>query len=261
MGDVGQVSAPGGDPDGDALSGRLTDFDTGNPVRRRDRESRFQWMVIAALVMTNAVLATAIADLIPLRRWLPYLVQSEPLSSQVVEVRPLRVGSGPARQVAEIEAMRYVRMRHEVIPDVDTMRHRWDTSCLKGEIAVNDRDCAYVSRHSTTEVYKAFTQDNIQDVRKLIERRVTRKVDITLAPIDKGNGVMEVRFVLRDYTSGAAGEPGLRRQRRLVATLWTRFAEIEVDRDERYLNPFGFQVYKYELAEVQRNPNRRGAAR
>jgi type IV secretory pathway component VirB8 len=263
LGDAASVRAPvavessdgaaGGDEDGggDRLGAWFRRHRTGDPSRADKRALRFMTFNAALGWLTALVLANAVADLVPLRRDVPYLMQVASGERQVADVAPLKVGVAREKTIAETMALEYVKVRHEVVPDAAEMNRRWGRSCLKNRIHVEERLCGYMAKHSADDVYREFFEQNVKAVQTLIEEGIDRRIRVDLAPIERGEGFYEIRFTMTDSKPGKDGLPETVRQLRYVASIWYEFRAEETVLEERYLNPFGFRVIRYRLAERQ----------
>lgn len=224
---------------------------TGDPARGPVSGVRLLSFAVTMSVAANVFLAAGISTMLPLKRDVPYLLQVSGINEAVAEVRPLRLQSDPMRLVAEKLAMRYVRIRHEIVPDFAEMNRRWGGKCLESQgLGPDDEMCGFMIRHSTPDIYRAFHAQNAKEIQKLIETGINRRVAISLEPIALDRFVYEIRFSLQDFKRRSRGdEPELVRSRHFVATVWVGFAAVDVKRRERFVNPLGFQVTRYELAE------------
>lgn len=248
---VGVAGGPDDAPAGDRLGGWTRRHRTGDPARGPASGVRLLSFALTLSAIGNLVMALTLSDMFPLRRDVPYLLQVSDINQAVAEVKPLRLQSDPLRLVAEKQAMRYVRVRHEILPDFAEMNRRWGGKCLeKADLAPDDDLCGFMMRHSAPEVYRAFHNQNAKEISKLIENGITRRVTIGLEPIAVDRFIYEIRFVLQDWKRKSRGdEPELVRSRYFVATVWVGFDKFDVKRRERFINPMGFQVTRYELAE------------
>lgn len=224
---------------------------TGDPSRGPAGGVRLLSFALTMSAAVNVFLGASISAMLPLKRDVPYLLQVSGIGEAVAEVRPLRLQTDPMRLVAEKLAMRYVRVRHEIVPDFVEMNRRWGGKCLENrDLGPDDEMCGFMIRHSSSDVYRTFHSQNSKEIGKLIENGINRRVAISLEPIALDRLVYEIRFSLQDWKRRSRGdEPELVRSRHFVATVWVGFASFDVKRRERFINPLGFQVTRYELAE------------
>jgi hypothetical protein len=187
------------------------------------------------------------------------------LDNAVLETKPAELKGSIRDVVSEGEAARYVRVRHEVVPNIVEMDRRWGRKCAdSGEIdrfEEADMLCSYIHRHSSDAVYEEFVKADMKPIESFIKAGNGRSIKLLTDPIRKDRGpngdLWEIRFVAQDYkvreqSEGHkfAGEPLIIRERKFVATVWVGFDSQNLrPRKERALNPFGFRVTKYHLAE------------
>ncbi len=258
--------------EGDSLGPYTQEHRTGDGDRPQRHGLRIAVAIIVLQAFTILSLSNTVEMLFPLKEWVPYILEKRSLDDAVVNVSPGTMSARVRDVVSEGEAARYVRTRHEVVPDIGEMDRRWGRKCAEtGNLSgfeLADLLCSYMFRHSTADVYSEFVRD-LKEVEKFIDDGFGRKVRLLADPIlktrDKAGDVWEVRFAAIDYQPAKrtvsyrfAGEPEtavregqVARERKFVAMLWVRFDESEAARRERHLNPFGFRVYKYHLAEIR----------
>lgn len=252
IGQLDKDGTAGGLEPGDRLGAWTKRARTGDPSRGLRVALRGSVIMNVALVFALMAAVSAIGAIAPLRRDVPYFLASAAQDGQVVEVAPLRTNSQTMTIVEEREAIGYVRYRFEVIPDLYEMNRRWGKSCLEGVLHVEERLCAYVYSRSALPVYLEFRDQNLEQVQEMINRGVSRRVEIDMDPIHRGDGQWEIRFAAVDYTPEKNGEPRETRRRYFAATLWVSVGgRQEVERRARFINPVNFKVERFHLAEIQ----------
>ena len=243
-----------GDPgDQDRLGRWVRHHETGDGARDEDRRSRVLLFLLILSICANFILVVAVSNLIPLQHLAPYLVTVGEKGDAVAEVKPLRFGTDQEELLGKSLAMRYVRMRHEILPDFEQMSRRWGKKCLQEQVRPSDTTCGFVHEFSTPAVYADFFRKTDQDaISALIQDGITRRVTIDLEPIELDRNVYEIRFSIEDSKRDERnGEPEVIRRQKWIATVWVAFLQEEKKYDHRFINPLGFRVTKYELARQE----------
>lgn len=251
-------AAPGPEAPKVRRNRRSIEFDTGASKRKHDRVQRLQWTLILLQSFALVGLAYGFATLGPLRRDIPYFVTVNPEHSQLIEIIPFRdtphiKTADSVDLFAKSMAMRYVKIRHEVVPDPAVMNKRWGTRCLGGGgPRAEDQDCAFIWTHSTQAVYSEFERRNKEAVGALIKDDIRRVVELTGEPRNVGENLLEIRFVMKDFQADRrTGKSVLLQSVEQSVYIWYQIRALQVEASQKYLNPFGFQVTRYERAQVQ----------
>lgn len=239
------------------LGQRTKAFDTNAPKRKHDRVQRIQLSVILFQTVALLVMAAALSSLTPLRRDIPYFVTVNPAHEQHIKVFPFRntpeiEAQDSIENYAKAMAIRYVKLRHEVVPDSTVMNRRWGTGCLDGpEPKVDDLDCGFMWLHSQPIVYTKFQQENTEAVGAMIRDDIRRDVTFIGEPRTIGEQLLEIRFSIKDTQTDRQGRPILLQQSEMSVYIWYDIKVLRVEASQRYLNPWGFKVTKYERATQQ----------
>lgn len=248
---------------GDKLGDWSQKHQTGDVGRGTSRGLRISVFGNVILVLVVYQLAVALSSLTPLRRDVPWLMQTYGEDRAVAEVRPVVRPDQWQEAVAEYEVTRYVRVRHEIVPDLPEMDRRWGVNCARNTARVSFEDgallCSYMMLHTGQQEYARFI-GQIEPVPAFIRDGYHRGVRILQEPLRMDTGLYEVRFLTTDWRErkmreGPAmpGEPEKVREKEYVARVWIEPFQGELLNGNRHLNLARLQVWKYELAESERS--------
>lgn len=245
---------------------------TGDGLRPAERA--LQWSVAFnfLLIVVHIQSFAAWNALLPLKRDVPVLYEVRGYDRAVVGIKTLQMQGEWLSVVLESEAVRYVKVRHEVVGDLDEMARRWSPKCAEkfDPVGYEDSDllCSYMAFHSSEPEYRRFLENEVKPVKSFVDEGYSRQVKILQDPIRRGDMTddetgarlvtYEVRFVLKDFRKrklreGAAlpGDPELVRERNMSSLVTFRQDGPIREVRHRHLNPFGLVAVKYVPNEFQ----------
>jgi type IV secretory pathway component VirB8 len=184
-------------------------------------------------IFLNLALVMTLYALLPLKEVRPFLVRVMDESTVVADVRPIEDTIDARELLTEKLVREFVTVRHELLRSDDVMRARWGAD---GQLAMMTTEAEY--RRFTTAI-----ADVLEDVRRLdAETLVTI---LSVVPITVNQSYV-VDFRLTTYD----------RENRISSDLiYTATLEIEyrdltdMTREQLLINPTGFTVTSYTLAE------------
>ncbi|MCP4395153.1 MAG: hypothetical protein GY804_12940 [Alphaproteobacteria bacterium] len=202
-------------------------------------ERRLLWSVrafavFAALsVCLNVVMAIALAQLTPLVRVQPYLVNFQNKSEQIITVTPITKNLEDARRVTERLVRQYVLLRHTIISRGNEMERRWGVGS----------DLQFMS---TRAVYKEFTsEDYIKGMELITQQGLSRGIEIGYVNMLTSKNAWEVSFTTYDMFPQAT-EPQEKKWRAVVEV---DYKPARTSRKARFRNPLGFYVRRYSVSQ------------
>jgi type IV secretion system protein VirB8 len=181
-------------------------------------------------MLLNIILVFTIFNvMLPLKRVEPFLVTFSQRDDQVVHIEPLTVRINGIDVLIEAMAREYVRVREEILTDQQEMQRRW---------------VDYLKTRMPPEAYNAFLTRVDAPFQELIERGISRKVEIDRV-LRRSPNHLEVYYKTLDQD---------RSGRTLLATSWVArlkigFVQQEVTDAEKYNNPLGFVVLDYSVSQ------------
>ncbi|HIJ63197.1 MAG TPA: type IV secretion system protein [Rhodospirillaceae bacterium] len=179
----------------------------------------------------NAVLAFAIASLSPLVRVEPMLLSFKDRGEQLVQVEPFSKGTRGFELMSEMLVRDYVLWREEVVLDEGEMRRRWGGGGV-------------IAHRSDPEEYRRFVTAMAPKYEELRQKRLIRKVAVhRVSKISDGYWQVEFTTADVDPLRDQGGE------RTWLASLSAAYLPTAVRWEDRYMNPLGFVVLSYSVAQ------------
>lgn len=216
----------------DKLGPFPTEFDV---PQLKDRRAWWVARVFAVIsivsMMLNGVLAWAIVGLTPLKHVEPVLLTFANKSEQIVKIEPLMRGSKAADLAAEALAREYVIYRATVVRDENEQFRRWGNT-------------GYIGRRTTAEEFNRFVNVARAAYEDMRQQGITREVITPVSvKIAEGYYTVDYETIDRDAT-----------EREVARLYWTASLTVEwlpqmVSFDDRYVNPLGFTVTNYSVAQ------------
>lgn len=215
-------------------SGSLAaDGDMGVSERRLLWSARAFAIFAALSVCLNVVMAVALAQLTPLVRVQPYLVNFQNKSEQIITVTPITKNLDDARKVTERLVRQYVLLRHTILPTVNEMERRWGVGS----------DLQYMS---TRAVYKEFTSEDYKKGMELLSQQgLSRGIEIGYVNVLTSKNAWEIGFTTYDMYP-QANQP---KEKRWRAVVEVTYQPTKVSRRARFRNPLGFFVRRYSVSQ------------
>lgn len=181
-------------------------------------------------VILNIILVFTIFNvMLPLKRVEPFLVTFSQKDDQVVHIQPLNVRVNGIDVLIEAMAREFVRVREEILTDQEEMQRRW---------------IDYLKTRMTEDDYRAFLSRVDASFQELVEKGISRKVEIDRV-IRRSANHLEVYYKTLDQD---------RSGRTLLTSSWVArlrigFQNQQVSDAEKYNNPLGFMVYDYSVSQ------------
>ena len=211
------------------LTGRA--IDTGQGYRAQAWVTRVLLVAVLLQTIMIAILGGTLVTLFPLKTIEPMILRSDHQANQIWRVEPFETGTKAWYLIAEMKAKEYVLKRETI--DLQTDRERWE----------------HVAWMSSDDVYDAFFNFMSPDKNPespyttAVQNRLTRTVEIEVVS-RLNDWQYQVEFLRRDFQHGAEIE-----RKRLVATMTVATQEQRMRYEDRYMNPTGWVVVAYGLAE------------
>jgi type IV secretion system protein VirB8 len=184
-------------------------------------------------IFLNLALVMTLYALLPLKEVRPFLVRVMDESSVVADVRPIEDTIDARELLTEKLVREFVLVRHELLRSDDVMRARWGGT---GQLAMMTTPAEY--RRFTTAI-----ADILEQVRQLDAETLVTIVSVVPITVNKSY-VVDFRLTTYD------------RENRISSDLiYTATMEIEyrtltdMTREQLLINPTGFTVTSYTLAE------------
>lgn len=181
-------------------------------------------------LLLNVTLGFAVASLSPLVRVEPMLLTIRSKDQQIARVEPFERGTHGFELMTEVLVRDYVMTRNAILDDETEMRTRWGSGGL-------------LARRSSQEEYLRFAKSMEKTYQQLVERKVTRTVDVkSVSKI--ADGYWQAEFVTTDYDE----LDQVILETRWVASMTVTYLPQEISWEDRYMNPLGFTVTAYSMA-------------
>lgn len=188
--------------------------------------------LIVALLL-NVTLSMVIYTLVPLKEVRPFLVRVMDEGTVVADVQPIQNTFDAQELLTEKLVRDYVAIRHEILRSNDVMQQRWSAS---GQLA----------RMSTAVEYQRFVSTVtplLEDIRRLDGQSLVTIVSVV--PITQGSSYV-IDFRLTTYDN----QDRIAEDRVYTATLEVDYIALTgMSRDQLLINPTGFTVVAYSVAE------------
>jgi type IV secretory pathway component VirB8 len=219
-------------PSSSKIAGQKDDVLDGG--ERRLLWSARAFAILSALsVCLNVVMGVALAQLTPLVRVQPYLVNFQNKSEQIVTVTPINRSLEDSNRVTERLVRQYVMLRHTIVPKASEMERRWGVGS----------DLHYMS---TNPIYKEFSSEEFRKgMDLLVSEGLSRGVEIGYVNILTSNSAWEVGFTTYDMYPQAT-EPKVKRWRAVVEV---DYQPSRLSHRARFRNPLGFYVRRYSVSQ------------
>lgn len=206
---------------------------------------RFQWSsrLLAFLLICSSILnltlVFSIAFILPLKTVVPLPVERADGDNILAQISPFKSDEGGLNFLAEDLSMQYVIYRQEIVRSDLVMKQRWLPN-------------GYIDSMSTAKEYKRFYAANGENLKEIRQQDSTLEVHIQGEPTiitdwtPKQHGAYQIKFAM--ISKDRMGQEFARRY--FLATMETDFIPIEkLPSEQRPLNPSGFKVINYTLAE------------
>lgn len=205
-------------------------LDTGHAFRVQKWTSRVLAIVCAVEAFALVGMGGAMLSLFPLKEVQPMLLIGGSRDDRVWRVEPFEVGTRGWDLIAQKMAENYIVKRETI--DLQTEVERW-------------QEVAWLSSDDVFREFKEWmsgTSPNspFEMARK---KRLTRTA-VPQVTTQLNDHQIQVEFLRRDFQHGEEIS-----RKVIVATLTFDFVEQAVATEDRYLNPTGWQVVAYGLAE------------
>ncbi|AIL13627.1 hypothetical protein IM40_11215 (plasmid) [Candidatus Paracaedimonas acanthamoebae] len=190
---------------------------------------------ICAVVLGLAVIALVclIIVLLPLKEVQPMLVTLKDKGEQVVRIEPITRNEKATILLMETLSRQYVTLRETI--DLQTEELRWKQLSLMTGAQLNDEFMSLMKPENQDSPFK-----------KRQEELVTREIQIlsstSLAP--SAPNIYQVEWISRDRHKGQVIGQG-----HWVSTLTVSLEPQAVSIEDQYINPIGFTVTHYTLAQ------------
>jgi type IV secretory pathway component VirB8 len=184
-------------------------------------------------IVLNTVLAFIIVSLMPLKEIRPFLVQVAEEGTLVAAIQPIQ-GTFEAKDVLTEKLVReYVVNRHEILRSDSVMQSRWKPS-------------GYLGTTTETIEYNRFRNQVAPVIDEIRARDAQRRATILSV-----SAVTAGKVYVVDFRSSSFDQNDIIvDQRTYTATLEIDFKPLSgLTRDQMMINPTGFTVVNYSLAE------------
>jgi type IV secretory pathway component VirB8 len=184
-------------------------------------------------VVLNTVLAFIIVSMLPLKEIRPFLVQIAEEGTLVAAVRPIQDTFEAKDLLTEKLVREYVVNRHEILRSNSVMTSRWSPS-------------GYVGTTTAPDEYRRFRGNAASTIEQIRERDGQRRASITAV-----NTISAGRIYLVEFTSTFYDQNDkILDQKNYTATIEIGFRQLtNMTREQMMINPTGFTVISYSLAE------------
>lgn len=213
-----------------ALESSLKNFESYKAAQITARLSTICAVVLAFTVMA---LACLIIFLLPLKEIRPMLVTLKEKGEQVVRIEPIERNEKATTLLMETLSRQYVTLRETI--DLQTEEVRWKHLSLMTGSQLNEEFMSLMKPDNQDSPFK-----------KRQEEQVSREIQIlsstSLAP--SAPNIFQVEWISRDRHQGNVIGQG-----HWVSTLTVSLEPHEVSLEDQYINPIGFTVTHYTLAQ------------
>lgn len=246
----------------DAMAERSTvDYPIGRdvpglPDRRAAWSARLLAVLLLASIILNIVLGMAIVTLLPLKEIRPFLVQVADERNVFVAIRPIEEITAPqadGRQGVPIAGMElltqqllgeYVRYRHEIVRSTAVMEQRWLQGGILSMMSTQDEFARFQA--ATAPIFQEMRQNDVTQEVIIESINLQRRFIPGPSPQQSQPGSALIQFRL----IGRAADARVITDRSWNAIIEFGFYPIErIPASRRFLNPTGFVVTNYTLAE------------
>lgn len=198
--------------------------------------ARLSTICAVVLGLTVITLSCLIIVLFPLKEVQPMLVTLKEKSEQIVRIEPIERNEKATTLLMETLSRQYVSLRETI--DLQTEEMRWKHLSLMTGAQLNEEFLSLMKPENQDSPFK-----------KRQEEQVTREIQIlsstSLAP--SAPNIFQVEWVSRDRHKGEIIGQG-----HWVSTLTVVLEPHEVSLEDQYINPIGFTVTHYTLAQKGR---------
>ena len=213
-----------------ALEPSLQSFESYKAAQMMARLSTICAVVLGLVVIA---LVCLIIVLFPLKEVRPMLVTLKEKGEQVVRIEPITRNEKATTLLMETLSRQYVTLRETI--DLQTEDVRWKQLSLMTGPQLNDEFMSLMKPENQDSPFKKRLDDN-----------VTREVEIlsstSLAP--SAPNIFQVEWISRDRHKGQVIGQG-----HWISTLTVSLEPHEVSLEDQYINPIGFNVTHYTLAQ------------
>ena len=194
--------------------------------------------VCIALIMSIsliAVLTFIILSMMPLKEIRPFLVQVAEEGTVVAAIRPIQDTFDAKDLLTEKLVREYVLNRHEILRSNPVMQHRWSPS-------------GYIGTMTAAAEYNRFRDSMLTAIEEIRSHDAQRLVTITAVNTVTAGSVYLVDFLSTAYDQ----QNTIIEKRNYTATLEIDFRALsDLTREQMMINPTGFTVVYYSLAEKE----------
>ena len=188
---------------------------------------------LIASLLFNTTLAIIIFTMLPLKEVRPFLVRVMDEGSVVADIQPIPDTFDAEGLLTEKLVREYVATRHEILRANDVMTRRWGGN---GQMAMM----------STQEEYRRFVQtvaSQLENIRRLNGQSLVEVISVV--PITEGRSyVVDFRLTTFDNNDRTTED------RVYTATMEVEYRpQSGLTRDQLLINPTGFTVVAYSVAE------------
>ena len=210
---------------------RENDTPLNGHVRER-RTNKVLVMVTGCSLLLAVLEAITIAEMIPLYKVVPLMVQFSDKADQVVRIEPPS-GRIPGIDILTDSSVRdYIKMRNTIAADVNETISRWGGP---------------VHLMSSDTVYNVFTQEMKPVYDDIRAGNFTRSIEIK-SLLHTSPGYYQVEFTAYDHKQGTGLTDTQDVKSTWIAQLRIDFEQKRIAYDQRNLNPLGFTVIEYSVA-------------
>ena len=213
-----------------ALEPSLQSFES---YKAAQTTARLSTICAVVLGLTVIALICLIIVLFPLKEVQPMLVTLKDKGEQVVRIEPLERNEKAQILLMETLSRQYVSLRETI--DLQTEEVRWKHLSLMTGSQLNEEFMSLMKPENQDSPFK-----------KRQEEQVTREIQIlsstSLAP--SAPNIFQVEWISRDRHKGQIIGQG-----HWISTLTVSLEPHEVSLEDQYINPIGFTVTHYTLAQ------------
>lgn len=185
--------------------------------------------------LANVALAVGIASILPLYRVQPVLIGFNEKTDQVVTLQPLEIQAKSIDAMTEKLVRQYVVLRHSVVKDDTEMTRRWG-------------DDSPIKLMTGQDAFAQFVQETRPAYAKLAEEQFTRSIEI-LSVSKLSTNFWQAEFNTTDHSLLAGLDASQDLRQRWVASMRVQYETQRITYDKRLINPLGFTVLQYSVAE------------
>jgi type IV secretory pathway component VirB8 len=228
----------------------------GLPDRRAAWTARLLSVLLLASTILNVVLGMTISALLPLKEIRPFLVQVADERNVFVALRPIEEITAPeadGQRGIPVTGMvlltqqllgEYVRYRHEIVRSTAVMEQRWLQNGLLSMMSTQEEFARFQA--ATAPIFAEMRQNDVTQEVLIESINLQRRFVPGPTPQQSQPGVALVQFRL----IGRGPDARVIADRSWNATIEFGFYPIErIPAARRFLNPTGFVVTSYTLAE------------